>query len=419
MSNASALKSTLLEICQAIGSSLELNEVLDTILKLTVREVNASSGSILLYDSGSDELKMLASLGLPSEVMERGYIPRRGSIAEKVIATNEAMILSDKVDETKGVRSMDGVQKIRSSMCVPLRAKGAVIGTLNLNRYDAAFGPFQNEDRDDVITLASQAAISIENARLLNLYLEQERMAAIGQTVAGISHCVKNMLTGLRGGLGLVELAQQAENWDANEKGLGLLRRSVERVSLLVLDMLDFSREKEPLRRNANLNKIISEVLEITSYKADKKEIEQSIEIDDSCESINVDPDQLFRCLLNLVENSVDAIDKGGQVVVRGVSIAEEETAQYFGSEIDVKKLGHVVRISVEDNGQGIDSENLESIFQPFFSTKESKGTGLGLAVTKKIIEEHGGQVTVDSEVGKGTMFHMIIPEYNCFKSVQ
>lgn len=410
---AAPINRALIEVCQTIGSSLELGEVLDTILDHTVREMGAGSASLLLYEPGSEDLRMLASRGLPEEVVQRGYVPRKGSIAERVIQSNEPLVLTDKVDDSKrGIKGMDnGQTAIRSSMCVPLHAKGQVIGTLNLNRYDARLGPFSDTDLDTAMILASQAAISIENARLYESNLKQERLAAIGQTVAGISHCVKNMLTGLRGGLGLVELAQQSENWDACGKGSALLRRSVERISLLVLDMLDYSREKKPQRRRVPVAKPIDEVLDVTRYKAEKLGVTQSSEIAEGCEEILLDPDQFFRCLLNLVENAVDALDSGGHVCVRCVQTPREELETHFPPNTDFSALLPVFEVRVEDNGPGIPEEIRENIFKPFFSTKESKGTGLGLAVTRKITEEHGGRVVLESDAENGTVFRLLFPQ--------
>jgi len=411
MHSDNSFNRSLFDICQAMVSGLELRDVLDTILDLSIKTLRASAGSILLCEPGSDSLKMLASRGLPPGVVARGHISRKGSIADRVLAENRPAIINSAQEQEK--RELNPASAIKSALCVPLRAKGEVIGTLNLNRYDEEQGAYSEQDLHTVMILASQAAVCIENARLHEENVRNARMAAIGQTVAGISHCVKNVLTGLRGGLGLVEMAQEARNWEASEKGAQVLRRNVERVSLLVLDMLDYSRDKTPSRRDTAVRSLVEEVFDVVSHKAKKQGVELTQEIARECEHIFADADQLFRCLLNLVENAIDSIPGEGRVTVRCGEMPWEDAkaAGIPRGKDDLEGAGRIVRITVQDTGAGIGPENLESIFQPFFSTKASKGTGLGLAVTRKITREHGGDVLVESELGRGTSFHLVFPE--------
>ncbi|MFW5870219.1 MAG: ATP-binding protein [Candidatus Sumerlaeota bacterium] len=370
-------------------------------------QLQADAGSILLFDPDSEELKMLAARGLPPGVMQRGYISRKGSIAEQVIESGKVRVIND----TQPIKNNEAEKAaaIRSAICSPLIAKGEVLGTLNLNRYRTETGPFDEADVEVVDILATQAAISLHNARQNEQIVRQERMAAIGQTVAGISHCVKNMLSGLRGGMSLLDLAQRAQNWEAASKGAGVLRNNIERISLLVLDMLDYSKEeKKPMRANCDVVKIFNEVEEIAAYRAKRKSAELRIDCAPGAETVNLDSDQIFRCVLNLVENAIDALyDEDGIVTMRCEKAREAILAEAFGALPDTE----VYDIIVEDNGSGIPEENLATIFQPFFSTKDSKGTGLGLAVTKKITEEHGGKVLIRTEAGRGTAFHLLIPQ--------
>ncbi|HUT25502.1 MAG TPA: ATP-binding protein [Sumerlaeia bacterium] len=411
MHSDNSFNKSLFDICQAMVSALELREVLDTILDLSIRTLRASAGSILLCEPGSDSLKMLASRGLPPGVVARGHISRKGSIADRVLAENRPAIINSPQEQEGS--NLNRASAIKSALCVPLRAKGEVIGTLNLNRYDEEQGPYGEQDLRTVMILASQAAVSIENARLHEENVANARMAAIGQTVAGISHCIKNVLTGLRGGLGLVEMAQEARNWEASEKGCRVLRRNVERVSLLVLDMLDYSRDKTPSRRDTVVHSLVDEVFEVVYHKAKKQGVVLAQEIAQEGEHIFADADQMFRCLLNLVENAIESIPGEGRVTVRCGEMPWEEAkaAGLFRGKDDLERTERIVRITVEDTGAGIGPENLENVFQPFFSTKASRGTGLGLAVTRKITREHGGDVLVESELGRGTSFRLVFPE--------
>ncbi len=408
MSKHQALNPRLLEICQTISASLDLDEVMGKILDLTLEEMQADAGSILLFDPESEELKMLAARNLPPGVMGRGYISRKGSIAEQVIESKKPKVIND--TQKPGEKEANKASAIQSAICSPLIAEGEVLGTLNLNRYRAETGPFDDEDIEVIDILATQAAISLQNARLNDQIVSQERMAAIGQTVAGISHCVKNMLSGLRGGMGLLEIAAKAENWEAAGKGMGVLRNNIERISLLVLDMLDYSKEeKKPMRAECSINKIFEEVQGIAQYRAERKSAVVNIEIQKGVEHVDLDSHQMFRCVLNLVENAIDALEEGNGVVTMICRTPDAKlVAEIFQDEAPEKDI---IDIVVADNGSGIPEENLATIFLPFFSTKDSKGTGLGLAVTKKITEEHGGRVHIETEIGQGTKFHLLIPQ--------
>jgi signal transduction histidine kinase len=420
MEPQSVFTKSLFEICQAMVSSLELGEVLHTILDLSLKSLTADAGSILLYEEGSDELKMLASRGLPPNVVKRGHISRKGSVAEWVINNNKPIIVNKRSDIfPDSPDELPSANAIKSAMSAPLRAKGQIIGTINLNRYSAEAALFVEDELHTLEILASQAAVCIENARLHEQNMLQARMAAIGQTVAGISHCVKNMLTGLRGGLGILEIAEKESDWDTVHKATGFIRSNVERISLLVLDMLDYSREKTPLRHLAIPEKMIQEVFDIVASKAERKTITLSKKIEKDCTEIMVDPDQIFRCLLNLVENALDAVERGGKIQVRCEPASPEQIQEVFAEVEDISSLGKIVRFSVEDNGCGIAPENRRHLFQPFSSTKGSKGTGLGLAVTQKITQEHGGKALVETEVGKGTTFHLILPEKTPIRPAQ
>ncbi|HBF34176.1 TPA: hypothetical protein DDW35_06395 [Candidatus Sumerlaeota bacterium] len=404
---------TLFEICQAMGSSLELSEVLTTILDLSLRALEGDAGSILLYESGSDDLKMLASRGLPPKVVKRGHINRKGSVAEWVIQNDKPVIVNKRSDIFPDIKDeVPDASAVKTALCAPLHAKGKIIGVININRYVAENSPFAEEELNLFVILASQAAVCIENARLFEENVNHARMAAVGQTVAGISHCVKNILGGLFGGLGNLELACEIKDWTSVSRALALSRSSASRISLLVMDMLDYTKEKKiPIRQWMYPAKTIQEVFDICIFKAQTKRAVLETDIAMECTQIFAEPNQLFRCLLNLVENALDALPREGTVRVICKPLPTDEAQEIFGE--DVADYGKICRLSVEDNGSGIAPEHLDRIFEPLFSTKESKGTGLGLAVTKKIVLEHGGRMTVESTLGKGTAFHMILPEIN------
>lgn len=387
----------MLTISEALVSNLDLRAVMDTILARTLEEVQAQQGSILLLDG--DCLRMLAARGLPPEMVAKGYIPRKGSIAEWVIEKNQPLILNDHPSSSQ-YQALDARRKIVSGMCVPLRMAGRIIGTINLNRTIVDVGVFQQQDLDLMVVLANQAAIFIENSRLHESVLKSERLAAVGQTVAGISHCIKNILTGVRGGLSICDMASQSHDWHLLGQGRDILQRNLGRLSSIVLDMLDYSKERQPVRAEVRVADIVEEVFGTSRSEAANRQQTLEARFDPSAPTINADSQQIYRCLLNLVQNGMDATPAGGTIWVS----ATREQRRHDGA------LAEFIVLRVGDSGPGIPDENKISIFDPFFSTKGSKGTGLGLAVTRKIVEEHGGTIEVESHSGQPAVFAISLP---------
>lgn len=401
------VSNSLLEICRAMGAGVQLKEVLNTILKLTMREMRAQQGSILLFDQHQDRLEMLASHGLPPEIASKGYIQRKGSIAEWVIDHAEPLILNERA-RGADYKALDEQRRIVSSMCVPLRARGGVLGTINLNRTAADSGPFGKEDLDGMVILASQAAIYIENSRLHQSLLQSERLAAIGQTVAGISHCMKNILTGMKGGVSLIKMARDHEDWETLDQGVEILGHSVSRVSTLALDMLNYSKERKPRREAVDLDELLKEIRGVTRDRAMKQATELIVELDSDARQLQADGHELFRCLLNLVENALDANGEGGKVSITSERNVSEGALRRLAVPAEA-----AIIIRVADEGKGVDEASLGHIFDPFFSTKGSKGTGLGLAVTQKIIREHGGTLELASKPGEPAVFAIYLPAFS------
>jgi signal transduction histidine kinase len=239
-------------------------------------------------------------------------------------------------------------------------------------------------------------AVAIQNVQLAQKALQAERRAAIGEAVSGVAHCVKNMLNGLHGGLYVARSDMKRAPGDVSSTGFEMLERNLGRLTDLVRDMLSCSKERKPEYEQADINTVVDSVVELMRQKAGENELELVFKPDNSLGEVSIDPKGIYRCLLNLVSNALDACKdrKGAEVNVSTVNGRQEEVA-----------------IKVADQGCGMDEATLNSIFNPFFSGKGSAGTGLGLTVTQKIVEEHNGRIEVDSEIGKGTTFIVYLPK--------
>lgn len=394
---------SLLALCRAIGSNLALEEVLDAILDAALRDMRAQEASILLAEDG-DALRMIASRGLPPEVVARGYLPRKGSIAEWVLERDEPLILTGEV-RTAQFHSAGGRRSIASSLCVPLRARGAPFGVLNVNRTHFSEGPFVERDRDRLLILAAQAASSIDNARLHRAALRAERLAAIGQTVSGVAHCMKNVLTSLKGGVSLCELGLSKGDDRARDEGLAMLRRGVDRVSTLAHDMLDYSKERSPETREIDLDAMGRELADAARAEAERGRARFEYSLAPDARTVKADPNHLFRCLLNLVHNAIHAAGENGVARLATERCGRPESLAKLrrGAE-----AAHILRVS--DTGPGVPPDVAPRLFEPFFSTKGSKGTGLGLSVSRKLMEDNGGTLELESPPGRPAVFAVYLP---------
>jgi two-component system NtrC family sensor kinase len=228
--------------------------------------------------------------------------------------------------------------------------------------------------------------------------IERERLSAVGQTVAGMAHYIKNILNGLEGGVYMVNTGLKKNKQPLLTKGWGIVQNNVAKISDLVMDMLTYSREREPDLKSCSPNDIAQDVFDLMEEKAKKSKVTLVKDFDPSIEMCFFDPAGIHRCLLNLVTNAIDAC------------ILDDRKEKDWSVVIKTRTEEHGIRFDVVDNGIGMTKEIQEKIFERFFTTKGSKGSGFGLLVTQKTIQEHGGRVVFESEFGKGTTFSLHLP---------
>ncbi len=218
---------------------------------------------------------------------------------------------------------------------------------------------------------------------------------AVGQAVAGLGHCIKNILNGMEGGSYILQKGLDKGDDDSIHEGWDILKRNSSRLKDLMMDMLAYSKPREPVYTKTSGNSIPKEVVDLLQEKANTMGTDLQFIPDENLGDVLLDGKAVYRGLLNLVTNALDACPpEGGKVEVRTRLLPE----------------GKQFQIIVRDNGCGISEENLVKLGKAFFSTKGSEGTGLGLSVTYKVIEEHRGNVQVDSKIGAGTTFTITLP---------
>jgi PAS domain S-box-containing protein len=226
--------------------------------------------------------------------------------------------------------------------------------------------------------------------------IDAERLAAVGQTVAGLAHGIKNILTGLEGGMYVVNSGLKKGQKDRVGVGWDMLERNIGRISSLAKNLLSFSKGHTPNVLIVDPNDLVGEVVALYHDAARKAGIKLIGETDASIAPAPFDPEEMHSCLANLVSNALDACEMsektGCNVTVR---CREEDGSIVF---------------EIADEGTGMDYEIKQKVFTNFFTTKGSGGTGLGLLLTRKIVQEHGGEITVDSTPGEGSLFRLVFP---------
>jgi signal transduction histidine kinase len=328
------------------------------------------------------------------------------TILDYVIQHKEGVLTSDAGEDARWDSAASIVQAgVCEAICVPMQGRYDVVGVIYIDtsttpqqilQQGRLKNKFTEEHLKLMVAIGHQAALAVEDTSYYSAMVQAERLAAVGQTIAMLSHHIKNILQGIRGGSYLIEMGLKNHDENVVRKGWDMVDRNQNRISSLVMDMLTFSKEREPDPVPSNLNEVVGDVIELARSRA--TECTVSLEWIPAAEmpTLTFDPEGIHRAVLNVVTNALDACDKNELSRVR---VMTEHSPK-----------DNRVRVIVEDNGTGIPAEELDKIFTIFMSQKGNRGTGLGLPVSQKILKEHGGDIRVESEVGKGSRFILEFP---------
>lgn len=383
---------TLYKASELLSSALKLEDVLNKILDLIFQHISADRVLIILHEESTG--KLVPKAVRKRDEKDRAELTVSHSIMSKVLDEGKSVICSDALEDKRFKEQMSIIQhQIHSAMCVPLKTKDRALGVIYADTLMIK-GAFNTEDLNLLTALGNEAALAIDNVRLYEKNLEAERLAGIGQAITGMAHYVKNILVGMDGGGILVDMGIKQKNSTLMNKGWKLVKASINKVRDVVMDMLTYSKERKPQLQPCNLNDVVDEVIELMSKRAEDVGIKLHAHLEENIGQFLLDPQVIHRSLLNLINNAFDAMEKDGKITIATEYIVE----------------GDQLKLSVSDTGSGIPEDILTTLFTPFYSSKGLKGTGLGLAVTHKIIKEHGGKIYVNSEVGKGTTFNIFLP---------
>ncbi len=232
-----------------------------------------------------------------------------------------------------------------------------------------------------------------------------DRLASLGTLSAGMAHEIKNPLVSIKTFAQL--LPERYQDSDFRDTFSNLIGHEIDRIDSLVNQLLTFARPAKPHLKPVHVHEIIETSLQLLGHRLYQKDIKLTRSAEAKVDTIRADADQLEQVFLNFFLNAMEAMKRGGELSVSTEIRTDDQWVAAIGQRNG--DTPEILRITIRDNGDGIRSEDLVHVFDPFFTTKDY-GTGLGLSVVHAIVQEHGGQIEVESELGKGTAFHILLP---------
>jgi signal transduction histidine kinase/DNA-binding response OmpR family regulator len=393
---------------QYLTAILELDRVFQLILREVRAMLDVEAASVWLYESTVHELVLAASAGPGGNRIEGLRIPASEGIVGWVVQSWQPILVDDAQTHSKLYSDVDAVAgtTTESLIAVPLRSRNKIIGVIEAINPRAQ--PFDQHSLLLLTTLAGAAAVAIENARLYEAEQEQrrllqesqgrlvqsEKLVATGKMAASLAHEINNPLQAIHNSLQTMLAFDLPPK--RREEYLQIADEEVERLIDMVKRIVSFSRPTEQKLWRLDINQVIQKVLDLSKKYLQHRHVTSQTDLNADLPPVKGNPTELGQVFLNLVLNAVEAMPEGGILTIS--SFLPDETAR--------------IGVSFTDTGVGIPSEDLHHLFEPFFSTKE-EGTGLGLSISYSLVERHGGEITVCSEVNQGTTFTVWLPLQN------
>jgi PAS domain S-box-containing protein len=413
--------SVLYTISRATAQSLKLEVTLNNALEATLGALDVEVGGIYLMEPDGETLTLRVVRGVSDEVARNLQRVKLGEgMSGRAAAEKKPVVLDVQDYPSQRLAPYIVQERLQSLASMPLLSAGQAVGAMNLStRRIRAFPP---EELELLTAIGQQLGSAVQNARLYEAVqqelaerkraeealrdaqehlIRQEKLAVLGQLAGGVGHELRNPLGAIKNAAYFLNIALEEPEPEVKET-LEILEKEVRTSERIISSLLDFARPKPPVRRKVDVNEIVREALS-RAAAPDAPRVAVVSQLEEGLPIILADPDQLAQVFGNIIHNGIQAMPKGGQLVVKTLEVSDSPLLGGEGPGV------RWVTVSFTDTGVGISEENLKKIFEPLFTTK-SKGIGLGLAVTKTLVEGHGGSIKVESEEGKGSTFVVKLP---------
>lgn len=392
---------TLFNVAGAIVSQPMFEDILARVAEEVRGLMRARICSIVLLDDTAENFEIKAVAGqVSSAYTDRAKIPVEGSVIGEVIRTREPLYIPDvRVEARYRLSAIATESGLCSLLAVPLVYMDRAIGALNI--YTAHKGTFSREDVELLQTFASYSAVAIVNARRYQrifrseeLLREAEKFSLLGTLAAEIAHEVRNPLTILS--MLTHSISSDPALSGQSRQDLEVMGKKLKHINTIVEQVLDFAKPPRETLEEIGLNAIVEDVIFLLGHKASAMGYRIRKRLTDGLPMVRVNPGQIEQAILNISLNGLQAMyEEGSALTITTGALKDEQ--------------GDWVYIRIRDEGCGLPEVIQEKIFSPFY-TMRSGGTGLGLFITNKIINQHEGRIRVRSRESRGTVFEILIP---------
>ncbi len=408
---------------------IDRQELLKAVMELVFEEFKPERGFIMLFGPAPANSTSAAAAGTPEAPLRPAVVkyktPPRDKDAARIHVSRT--ILQHCLRQGEGVLSTNAMtdarfasgdsiyqMAVRSAICSPIRYRDRTFGAIYIDSTMANY-TFTPEQLALMNAIGQHTGLALANTELYAQKLQSERLAAVGETVASLSHSIKNILQGLRGGADVVEMGLRKDDLKIAKGGWAILKRNLDRIMGLTLNMLAYSRQRRVELDLMKLGPLIDDCAQLLEGQCAAKQVAMIVDVDPEMPPIPIDAALMHQAMMNLMGNAIEAVEPAtGAVTVRAAyhPAPPGAPANHHGTP-DPRSRAYA-EITVIDNGPGIPDDRLPWIFEPFNSTKGVRGTGLGLPVSKRIVEEHGGRIEVDGKngqtAGRGATFRIVLP---------
>lgn len=385
-----ALKDLSREICSVI----DMKQLFNLIVMSVAKTVRINRVSMLTREDNVYWFGAKYEYGGTEGTLSEIKIKSDEAFNEYLIMNNELIIVDEITDE----KIKDNFKRLKISICFPLIGKEGLIGMVNIGDK-LSEDQYANEDLRVLSTLANQASIALENAKLIQREGEMkrklqqaEKLASLGRFAAGMVHEIKNPLVSVKAFFQL--FGDENESEEDKRELSELASQEIIRIEGLLDNLLNFAKPSSPEFSREDLYDVLIETVQLVKPEVSARKVTIITEKDrEELPKIRLDRKQIKQVFLNLIYNSLDAMPEGGELRIK----------------ISLDSIGKKLIAEIKDNGCGIEEKDIDKLFDPFYSTK-AEGTGLGLAISYNIIKNHNGDIDVQSEPGLGSTFKISLP---------
>ncbi len=385
------------DIIGAMHSLTSLQDVIDVVVAKTARALNAKGALLRILNNETNQLEVRAASGLGERYLTKGPVTTE-TILSTLSEPGEVYIITDIWNAPRIEYPQETWDEgIRMMLDVPLAIEDHMTGILRI--YLSEQRELSDDELDFIKTVAMQCACVIERVKLMesqksqfsHLAAQVDKLSSLGRMAAGIAHEINNPLAGIL--LYSSNLSKKVPSGGPLEEGLKIIVKETQRCKSIIQGLLQFARDKEPKRVLADINDIVESALGIVENEFHLQHVSIRRALAKDTGKTFLDENQIEQVLINILLNALHAVGHNGTVNI--LSAVDQDEGR--------------VRVEISDNGSGIAADDMKRIFEPFFSTK-ANGTGLGLAVSYGIIENHQGDIKVFSKPGHGTRFVIELP---------